>query len=122
MTTHKLTKADLRPFVGGTEHWYPHGMVRDIVFTDGVKYIADKGGAYWLIDEIAFAQAGNIRVAEAAFQVWTLTVRPDRTATLRCEGDNGNALFTKDIALTDFPLDEVQIWFTDKTILLPDEY
>ena len=52
---HKLTEADLRNFTG-SEHWYRHGLVRTILFTDGAKYVADQGGAYWLLDEIALAQ------------------------------------------------------------------
>jgi hypothetical protein len=46
---HKLTEADLRSFTG-SEHWYRRGLVRTILFTDGAKYVADQGGAYWLID------------------------------------------------------------------------
>ena len=49
------TEADLRQFTG-SEHWYRHGLVRDILFTDGAKYLADHGGAYWLLDEIACAR------------------------------------------------------------------
>jgi hypothetical protein len=39
-----------------SEHWYRHGLVRTILFTDGTKYVADAAGAYWLLDEIALAQ------------------------------------------------------------------
>jgi hypothetical protein len=55
--TKTLTKADLAQFTG-SEHWYRHQMVRDVLYTDGVQYVAQRGGAYWLINEIAFAQ-GN---------------------------------------------------------------
>jgi hypothetical protein len=34
--TKTLTKADLIQFTG-TEHWYRHAMVRDVLYTDGVK-------------------------------------------------------------------------------------
>jgi hypothetical protein len=47
------------------------------LFTDGAKYLADQGGACWLLDEIALPQReGNKRVAGDAFQVWKLTVNP----------------------------------------------
>jgi len=121
MSNDKITKGDLHQFTG-SGHWYRHGLVRNVVFTDGAKYVADKGGAYWLLDEIAFAQKGEPTVAAEAFQVWTLTVRPDKTATLTCDDGNDNAVFSKEIDHTDFPLDEVQLWFTDNTILLPSEY
>src|SRR5216684_681209 len=58
------------------------GRYRNVLFTDGAKYVADQGGAYWLLDEIALAQRGQPRVAAEEFQVWRLSVKPDRTATL----------------------------------------
>ena len=121
-TTKTLTKADLRQFTG-SETWWRHGLVRDIVFTDGAKHVADAGGAYWLLDEIAFAQRFNEAVKGEQFQVWKLTVDLDKsTGTLTCEDGNGNAVFSKALEYTDFPLDEITLWFTDKTIFLPSEY
>jgi hypothetical protein len=119
--TNKLTAADLRQFTG-TEQWYRHGIVRDVLFTDGAKYVADQAGAYWLLDEIALAQRGSNRVAGEAFQLWKLTVNADHTATLSCEDGNGNAVYSKAIPYTDFPLPEIALYFTDGVILLPSEY
>jgi hypothetical protein len=120
-TTKTLTKGDLRQFTG-SETWWRHGLVRDVVFTDGAKYVADAGGAYWLLDEIAFAQRGDKAVAGEEFQFWKLTVKPDQTATLTCDDGNGHVVFTKRIEFTDFPLEEITLYFTNKTILLPSEY
>jgi hypothetical protein len=39
----------LRNFTG-SEHWYRFGLDPRILFTDGAKYVADQGGAYWLLD------------------------------------------------------------------------
>src|SRR3954466_2956632 len=97
----KLTEADLRNFTG-SEHWYRHGLVRTILFTNGAKYIADEGGAYWLLDEIALAQRYEKSVMAEEFQVWTLKVNADRTATLSCGDGNDNTVYTKEIPLTDF--------------------
>ena len=30
-------------------------MVRNVIYTEGVRYVADTVGANWLLDEIAFA-------------------------------------------------------------------
>lgn len=116
-----LTKAALRQFIG-TEHWYRHWALRHILYTDGAKYVAEIAGAYWLLDEIAFAQKGNKLVAAEGFQLWKLSVRPDQTATLTCEDGNCNPIFTKALAYTDFPLDEIKFYFTDNVILLTSEY
>jgi hypothetical protein len=55
MNEEKFSEAALRQFTG-SEHWYRHGLNRAVLYTDGAKYVADQGGAYWLIDEIALAQ------------------------------------------------------------------
>ena len=119
--TASLTEADLRQFTG-TEQWHRHSFVRTVLYTDGAKYVAEKGGAYWLLDDIAFAQRRHKRVAAEAFQLWRLRVHPDRTATLTCEDGNGHAVFTKELAFTDFPLAEITLYFTNGVILLPSEY
>ena len=61
-------------------------------------------------------------MSDEAFQVWKLKVNADRTAALTCDDGNGNILHTQEIAFTDFPLDEIKLYFTDNTILLPSEY
>jgi hypothetical protein len=119
--TKKLTAADLRQFTG-SEQWYRHALVRDVLFTDGAKYVADQAGAYWLLDEIALAQGYEKSVAGEEFQLWKLKVNSDHTATLTCEDGNGRAVYSKTIEYTDFPLPEIALYFTNKTILLPSEY
>lgn len=142
MANKTLTVADLGQFTG-TENWYRHAINRNITYTDGVKYMAETAGAYWLIDEIALLQTER-RVKAEQFQVWTLKIRgkgelgldelqkakgpeaiPVKSgpmATLTCDDGNGNVVFTKPIAFTDFPLPEIKIWCVDNVILLPSEY
>jgi hypothetical protein len=117
----QLNEQNLRQFTG-TENWYRHGINRSVIFTDGAKFVADEGGAYWLLDTIAICQRYEKRVAAEEFQVWKLTVIADRTATLTCDDGNGNIVYTQNIEYTDFPLDEIKLYFTDNTILLPSEY
>ncbi len=115
-----LTQDDLRQF-SGTEFWHRHSLQRHILFTDGAKYVADTAGAYWLLDEIAIGQM-EPTIANQPFQRWTLTVRPDLTATLLCEDGNCNTVYTKELTFTDFPLEKISFYFTDNVILLPSEY
>jgi len=118
---HTLKQSDLRHFTG-SEQWYRHGINRKVLFTDGAKHAADTGGAYWLLDEIALIQSYDKAIAAEEFQVWKLKVRTDRTATLSCEDGNGNTVFTKEIEFTDFPLDEITLWFANNVIYLPSEH
>jgi hypothetical protein len=117
----KLTQSDLDQFTG-SENWYRHCINRNISFTDGAKFLADQAGAYWLLDEIAIIQPYDIRVAAEEFQVWKLAVRPDHTARLTCDDGNGHIVFTKELEFTDFPLDEVMLYFANNVIHLPSEY
>ena len=118
---HTLNRDDLANFYG-SENWYRHGLVRSILFTDGAKYVADAGGAYWLLDEIALAQKFEKKVAAEEFQLWWLTVKEDQTATLVCEDGNERVVFSKLILFTDFPLAEIVFYYTNNVIHLPSEY
>ena len=62
------------------------------------------------------------QVAAEKFQVWKLTVRDDRTATLACDDGNANVVFAKELEFTDFSLGEIKFCFLENTILLPSEY
>jgi hypothetical protein len=119
MSTHTLKEEDLRQFTG-TEHWYRHGLLPHITFTDGAKHVADAGGAYWLIDEIATAQLIK-EVKGEEFQHWVLKVK-DSCATLTCDDGNGNIVYQKEISFTDFPLEKVEFFFCNDVIHLPSEY
>ena len=69
-------------------------------------------------DRTAFREA----VAGEEFQVWKLTVNPDRTAKLVCEDGNDNTVFEKAIPYTDFPAGGIELWFENSTIYLPSEH
>jgi hypothetical protein len=116
-----LSLADLNEFTG-SQLWYRHSLLRHILYTEGARYVAEQGEAYWLLDEIAFAQKARSKVAAEPFQHWVLEVRDNRTARLTCEDGNGNRVFNKAIEYTDFPLSKIAFYFTGNTILLPSEY
>jgi hypothetical protein len=119
--TKQFTKADLAQFTG-TENWYRHPIRRNILYTDGIQYLAEKAGAYWLIDEIAFNQM-QPRIGSEEFQVWTLKVNLEKNqAVLTCDNGNGHIVYSKEIEYTDFPLGEIRVYFTNNVILLTSEY
>ena len=121
MTTKTLSKHDLDQFTG-SENWYRHSINRNVLYTDGAQHVAEHGGAYWLLDTIANCQRHEKRVAAEPFQVWKLVVRPDKTATVTCDDGNHNVVYTEQIEFTDFPLDEVTLWFANGVIYLPNEH
>jgi prepilin-type processing-associated H-X9-DG protein len=121
-TSSKLSPADLLQFSGGTLRYYRHGLNRNVLFTDGAKYVADEGGAYWLLDIIAISQLHDKRLRRQPFQVWGLAVQPDQSATLTVDDGNGQVLLTQNIAFTDFPGAGITLWFSGNVIYLPVEH
>ena len=119
--TKTLTAEDLHHFTG-SENWYRHWLNRKVLYTDGAQYLAAHGGACWLLDSIAIAQAHVKAVKAEEFQVWTLKVNPDSTALLTCDDGNNNIVYKQSIPFTDFPLPEVKLYFTDNVIMLTSEY
>lgn len=116
-----LTAASLSQFTG-TAQWYRHALNRHIHYTDGARYVAEAGGAYWLLDEIVLAQRFSSTVAREAFQLWTLTVSADRrSASLSCDDGNGTIVYRKAIPFTDFPLQTISLYFENNVICLPAE-
>ena len=119
-TENSFTAAELAQFTG-TARWYRHSLVKTVLYTDGVKFIAERAGAYWLIDEIALSQLGEPALKGEEFQVWTLIV--DGTAAmLRCDDGNERRLLEKQIGYTDFPEQGIKLYCTDGVIILPGEY
>jgi hypothetical protein len=108
----------------GTEHYYKH-WAKEIVYTDGVKYLAEKAHAYWLIDIIASYR----RKAPEPFQLWTLEKVQnidDHTIKhwlLTMKEDSNQPVKVKQvIGYSDFPLDEIKLYLIDGVLLLPSEY
>lgn len=119
-----LQASDLSQFTG-SETFYRH-WTRRLIYTDGVKYLADEAGAFWLIDAVASYQLDK-RIAEneslVAFQLWELKVKEDKSAVLTMRADSGQpAIITQELEYTDFPLETVKLFVCSGTLLLPSEY
>ena len=102
-----------------TENYYRHSLSRGVVFTDGVKFLADNAEAYWLVDEVCILQMHEGIKKDARLQqmqFWTLKKNPSgKGATLICERDSGDVAMEKPIEFTDFPFqafagNEVRLW------------
>ena len=126
--TNELKESDLAHFTG-SQTWYRHSLAPNILYTDGAQYVAEKGGAYWLLDIIATNNAyGGPEFKREEFQVWKLTVgKEGPSATLTCsdggkDDNDPKVFFSQEIEYTDFPLPEITLWFQNNTIFLPSEY
>ena len=120
MSSKPLRASDLLSFTG-SEHWYRHPLWPSITYTDGAYYVAEAGGAYWLLDAIVSHQH-DPRVRAEPFQVWILKVGEDRSAVLTCEDGDHTCVTSQVISFTDFPLPEITLWLQNNVIFLPSEY
>lgn len=110
-------RSELAGFTG-TENYYKH--FTGLLYTDGVKFLADKVGCHWLIDLIASYQ---YQLKEVGFQLWTLKVMSDRTAEVTAKEDtNTPILVSQKLEYTDFPLSEIELYCIDGVLILPSEY
>lgn len=113
---------------------YYHHHLGKLRYTEGVKFLADNGRAHWLIDVIANYQIAA-RFAEgriAKFQLWVLSPKANKAATLTCHQERGaSAEVTQEIEFTDFLFDgdkpfELYVAVNSngdmKTLMLPQEY
>lgn len=105
-----LSLSDLNQFIGTTE-WYCHSS-GFFTYTSGVKYVAQKAQAYWLLDLIAKAQTTTIIKKDQMLQeiqFWKLQVKANHTALLICERDENDVALTQPIEYVDFPLPEIKL-------------
>jgi hypothetical protein len=100
----------------GTEQHFRHWSGR-LLYTDGVKHMAERAGAYWLIDLVASYQSEH---RDVWFQVWDLKAK-DRAGVVTMRGDS-EVLVKQELEYTDFPLESLRVFVADGVLLLPSEY
>lgn len=120
-------QGELNGFIGTLEY---HRRFTGGNYTDGVKHLADKAGAYWLIDAV-FSYQVEPKIRAVPFQVWTLKVlrselgksKNEPMAVLEMKEDTDQPIkVSQKIPYTDFPQGEVKLWLIDGVLLLPSEY
>lgn len=131
MTT--LTNEDLKHFTGDLVR-FRNAINPIVIYTPGIKHVADVGEAYWLVDAIAIwigtsyhdkAAEADERLRDMIF--WTLTVQADKSALLEGRAESGeDPAYRLVIPYTDFPLETIDIWsaFDGEywTVYLPNEH
>ncbi|ONG55724.1 hypothetical protein BKE38_08640 [Pseudoroseomonas deserti] len=109
----------------GTTRWYR--LDRRMLFTDGVKHLADRANCYWLLQLIGSFQHLQ-EVKRETWQSWKLTVTPDKEALIvMTNGRTPKTIVERRVEYTDFPLREMTLWVEEgdgeqMVILLPSEH
>jgi len=142
MTKHKPITADelkreLRQFTGDLDR-FRHNINRRVLYTPGVQHLAERAGAYWLIDVIASwigSHSFNQAIAQdnriERLHYWTLEVSDDRGVVQAILEDEEppyamKPFITQKIPFTDFLLSEISVWASFDgnywTLYLPSEH
>ena len=118
MKTNEL-EIKMRQYTGTMD--YHRLTLTSLLATDGVRMVAEKAGAFWLVDAIASYQA-NPEVKKLAIQFWRLEVK-DNAAVLYCIEDSGMPrIVEQEIDYTDFPEGDWKFYVQNGVIMLPEEY
>jgi hypothetical protein len=104
----------------GSENFYCHRPSL-ILYTDGVKDLAEACQAYWLIDLIISHQCKKAVNLER-FQVWELKREKADKFFVKATDGNNNPVASQKIPFSDFPYDLATIWLVDGCMMLPTEY
>jgi len=123
-------KFELAQFTG-TEKWYRHALNRNLIYTDGVKFLAENGGeqgAYWFIDKVACEIAPLLKSKNEGFGCITLFVglTDANQAMILVTDGNEKQLAIYHIDYTDMQPGNWKFYLVDDqthlTLLLPSEY
>lgn len=107
-------------FFTGSEKFYK--VYPNLIITDGVKFLAERTEAFWLIN-LVFSYQTIAKVKKEPFQVYELKVDlNNKSSKMVCTDGNENVLYTQNIPFTTFPLESIKLYYTDGTLLLPSEY
>lgn len=131
-TRKRLTYEELNEFTWPFTRYptsYPN-----VLCSRGVRYLAERGDAFWLIEAIGIhlsvrdpEQLASCKSQFATLEFWRLKVNEDGSGELT--GDSQNLLIASErigIQFTTFPLKDVAIWaeYSDSywTLFLPSEF
>ena len=117
MDDQRCFEAELHQFTG-TQNYYRNS--KELLYTDGIQYLAEQAGSYWLIDLVESHQP---TLRGVPFQVWRLKVNEDKSALVTMVEDDGEPVKVRqEILFTDFPLNEFSFYCIDGVMLLKSEY
>ena len=110
----------------GSERFYSIPLI-GTRYTEGIKYLAEEANCYWLITD------ASVIAKSLMNQSYFITIDFERLsekdqeangceAKLKyCDG-NDNLFEVHRYNVTDFPLDELRLFFVDGCLMLPGEY
>jgi len=123
-----FTEADLEGFTGTMDYYRSSPLFKNIVHTDGVQHVAERGGA-WMIDVVVSHQT-NPKVHREEIQSWEFQVNEKHECKAVCKGEEDTPLVVQEIPFTDLPfnmnlifqLGSLDLVTPTWVMMLPGEY
>jgi len=116
----------------GLQHFHGSEMLFQIPllktkFTDGIKYLANAAECFWLVTDssvIAKSLMDKSRFITIDFRKFSEEEKEalGYEASIDYSDGNGHIFETHKYHITDFPLEELRLFFVDNTLMLPSEY
>lgn len=85
----------------GTKNYYRHRLIRDVLYTDGIKDMCETLRCWWIIDLIASYQGFN-PAKSCSYQVWKIVI-DNHSALAQCYDYDNKAIISQNIQTTDLP-------------------
>lgn len=110
----------------GTEMFYQIPLLRTR-FTDGLKYLANAAECFWLITDVSVIAKSLMQRSEfITIDYKRLSKKKQEISGYEAEisySDGNDTILEKHrYRSTDFPLDELRLFFVNNTLMLPSEY
>ena len=125
-------KAQVNEIKEGLQHFHGTEMFCQIPllrtrFTDGLKYLSEVAECFWLItDTSVIAKSLMNRSEFVTIDFRRLSKEKQDFTGYEAEiiytDGNDNILEKHGYRVTDFPLDELRLFFVNNTLMLPSEY
>tara|TARA_R110002074_G_scaffold207623_1_gene376121 strand:- start:598 stop:978 length:381 start_codon:yes stop_codon:yes gene_type:complete len=110
----------------GTEMFYLIPLLKTR-FTDGLKYLANIADCFWLITDTSVIAKSLMNRSEFITIDFKKLSQEEREikgfdAEIIYSDGNDNVLEKQGYRATDFPLNELRLFFVNNTLMLPSEY
>ena len=125
-------KAQVNEILEGLQHFHGSETIFQIPltrtrYTNGIKYLANAAECFWLITDtsiIAKSLMDKSYFITIDFKRLSLEEQDamGHEAVIIYSNGNDNVLEKHKYNFTDFPLDELRLFFVDNTLMLPNEY
>ena len=125
-------KAQVNEIKEGLQHFYGSEMFFQIPlirtrFTNGLKYLANVAECFWLITDVSVIAKSLLNRSHFITIDFKRLSEDEQDYTgyeaeIIYSDGNGNIFEIHRYNFTDFPLDELRLYFVDNTLMLTSEY